>query len=400
MDFDRKSAVSSFYGGRRSSFDALNSELPAPSSHATPSHRARVDSSSSFFNPDAVGAGPAVLPQGAGFAGYNRMSYMDPGRVEPVKGGYDEEEAEPSNAGGREGPGWDIYADFNNAGPRYSTAFRKDTGRSDSSYREIGPSAPRFKDEEPAVGPNGPVEMVTVPTLGPEWKADELYHASKMDRKEEKWQSRKQKWKAWNRNETGLCGSWFTRKFTAWFMFAFLVVLAVVLAITLPRVPAFAFNSSTPLINATGSFAQSIPYEFSRAPANFSFPAFASLELETSSNFVPMTLTRLDGQVFDLNSGMLVGTGSMGKLTLPAKSFIPVQLPLNFTYIASNDSDPTWANWYNACKNTGAVTGGIRPGLQFRIVLQMTILGLIGHPSTSTQVTNAPCPWELPINAA
>lgn len=43
---------------------------------------------------------------------------MDAGRVEPVKGGYEDEEAHRENEGG-----WDVFADFNNAGPRYSTAF-------------------------------------------------------------------------------------------------------------------------------------------------------------------------------------------------------------------------------------------------------------------------------------
>ena len=123
MDYDRRSAVSSFYGGRRSSVDALNRDYAAP----PPSdQRARRDSSSSFFNPD--GTGP--LPRGAApsrmhSAGYNRMSYLDAGREEPVKGGNDE--AEGPNEGG-----WDVYADFNNAGPRYSHAFG--LGQSEPTY--------------------------------------------------------------------------------------------------------------------------------------------------------------------------------------------------------------------------------------------------------------------------
>ena len=51
-------------------------------------------------------------------AGYNSGSYHNAGRAEPVKGGYDEEET----LGLRDEP-FDIYADFNNAGPRYSNAF-------------------------------------------------------------------------------------------------------------------------------------------------------------------------------------------------------------------------------------------------------------------------------------
>lgn len=36
-----------------------------------------------------------------------------------MKGGRDEEEAQND--------AWDVYADFNNAGPRYSTAFGQNT---------------------------------------------------------------------------------------------------------------------------------------------------------------------------------------------------------------------------------------------------------------------------------
>jgi hypothetical protein len=109
MDYDRRSAVSSFYGGRRSSVDALNREYAAPPSS---NPRARCDSSSSGFNPNGT------LPRGAARAhgaGYNRMSYSDAGREEPVKGGNDEVKRPNED-------GWDIYADFNNAGPRYSHA--------------------------------------------------------------------------------------------------------------------------------------------------------------------------------------------------------------------------------------------------------------------------------------
>ena len=116
MEYDRKSAVSSFYGGRRSSVDALNRDYTAPA--PTSDHRSRRDSASSFFNPAAT----ANLPRGAAepvhvqSAGYNRMSFFDAGREEPVKGGHDE--YEQPNEGG-----WDVYADFNNEGPRYSHAF-------------------------------------------------------------------------------------------------------------------------------------------------------------------------------------------------------------------------------------------------------------------------------------
>lgn len=194
---DRRSNVSSFYGGRKSSLDALNANgqdlrSAAPHAQGSPSGvlargassvdrpgataphsarsvasqqaqeqaqeqereqeqdqaRARRDSASSFFDPRRMShAGGEMLAQSAG---YNRASFFDVGIEAPVKGGRDEEEGGRGVLGGRGGRGalggrggvaggafgaavpaaaadpndaWDVYADFNNAGPRYSTAF-------------------------------------------------------------------------------------------------------------------------------------------------------------------------------------------------------------------------------------------------------------------------------------
>jgi hypothetical protein len=115
MDSDRKSVVSSFYGGRRSSVDALNRDYAAPQ-HLTPEPAVTLPPLFSILQ--ATGALPrgATPPTHTNGAGYNRMSYFDAGREEPVKGGYDE--VEQPNEGG-----WDVFADFNNTGPRYSHAF-------------------------------------------------------------------------------------------------------------------------------------------------------------------------------------------------------------------------------------------------------------------------------------
>lgn len=79
-----------------------------------------------------------------------------------------------------------------------------------------------MKIENPPDG-SGPVEMVTVPALGPEWKAEELGVNRKRAIREEKSERRAQKWKEWRRGERGLCGRYFTRKFLAWFLFALCV---------------------------------------------------------------------------------------------------------------------------------------------------------------------------------
>ena len=120
-----------------------------------------------------------------------------------------------------------------------------------------------------------------------------------------------------------------------------LLSVALVIAFTLPRVPAFAFNVDTPLVNATGSWATAVATGFAPSVANFSFPAFASLQADTNSNFLPVKFTSLHATVFDLETNRQVGTGNFGKFTLPAKAFPDISLPLNFTYAVSNSSDQT-----------------------------------------------------------
>ena len=63
------------------------------------------------------------------------------------------------------------------------------------------------------------VEMVTVPALGPEWKASELHEMSRSGKKERNTEARNQKWKDWKRGNRGLCGRWFTWRFTVFFVF-------------------------------------------------------------------------------------------------------------------------------------------------------------------------------------
>jgi hypothetical protein len=206
-----------------------------------------------------------------------------------------------------------------------------------------------------------PVEMVTVPALGAEWGKDELKSMTKKGRKEQKSEGFGRKWRAFNRGQYGLFGSkWLTRRtvvFTIFatcamyvFFFPFLRMrmphtaspfrsIGVTLAFVIPRVPNFAINGSNPLTSATGWFNQSITAQFSRAPANFTFPANIQLQVDTTSNFLPIVFKRLDAQVYDLDSFRLVGTGHMNRTKLPAKKFVDIQMPLNFSYLATNDSD-------------------------------------------------------------
>ncbi|KAF8073510.1 hypothetical protein FPV67DRAFT_749799 [Lyophyllum atratum] len=381
MDYDRKSNVSSFYGGRKSSLDALNSDFPPTS----PPGRPR-DDASSFFNPEQAPrtSTDPLNDGGKGTAGYNRGSFFHAGREEPLKGGRDEEEANHVGEGI-----WDVYSDFNNTGPRYSTTF----GQTEKGYHQLPPSTPN-KEEDGSAAVN-PVEMVTVPALGPEWGRAELREMTKAGRKERKAESRHEKFKAWNRGERGICGKYFSRKTLVFVLFGICAVAAIILGFTIPRVPAFSFNDKTPVVAATGAWNASIPTYFNRAPANFSFPAFAALQVNTDSNYLPVHFTHLRASVYDLATQRLVGVGGFDKMTLPGRSFPEILLPLNFTYVASNASDQTWANWYNACKSKTLYVEGKRDPLKFRLVLDMGILGLPSEIHAATQISDAACPFEL-----
>lgn len=192
--------------------------------------------------------------------------------------------------------------------------------------------------------------------------------------------------------------------------------IAIILAITIPRVPAIQFSSSGPLSAATGSFNESIPAEFSRFPANFSFAANADVQVDTTSNIIPLTFKSIAAQLWYPTTNMLIAEGSLGKQTLPAKAFPIIHIPLNFSYIAPNDTDSTWVAWYNSCKNGALYTNGVRPGeqlpayvtlsthpavpgLNFELLLQMDIEGLPSTYSASAQAANAACPIQLPINS-
>jgi len=112
MDPNRKSTVSSYYGSRRSG-DVLNNDYSG--------NPARYDSPASYYNQDVGQQRPSteLLNGGTRSAGYNQNSFFDAGRTEPLKGGYDEEDA----LGAKDDGSWNVFADFNNSGPKYSTTF-------------------------------------------------------------------------------------------------------------------------------------------------------------------------------------------------------------------------------------------------------------------------------------
>ncbi|KAL5519775.1 hypothetical protein ACEPAG_1435 [Sanghuangporus baumii] len=405
FDSDRRSAVSSFYGGRgrKSSFDMLASDVNMRSgSPMAPSvSRHDRDDASSFFAADGQRRSQDLLTGQS--AGYNRASYFDVGRTAPVKGINDDEDA--AFLGARPGPGrdeeagWDVYADFNNAGPRYSSAFVK-YDQTDG-YQPLPPeTTPRvhtpvkLEEDTATSSRDGPVELVTVPALGAEWKKSELEAMTKKGRRRRKDSNRMDNFRAWWRDQRGCCGRWGTRKHIAIGAFILCSIIGVILAFTIPRVPAISFNSSSPLLNGTAP----PDFIFSRSPANFSFPAKLDLRVDTGSNFLPLDIHRMTAEISDLDTGQKVGTGNMS-ITLSAKKIHEVQLPLNITYLAINDTDRTWVNWYDACRNAALYTDGKRPGVDMKVQLDLKIAGLIGSRRKTAQITNVACPFELPQNS-
>jgi hypothetical protein len=173
---------------------------------------------------------------------------------------------------------------------------------------------------------------------------------SRSGKKERKTEARSQRWKEWRRGNRGFCGGWFTWRFTVFFVFGLCIATGLLLVFLLPRVPSFGISQDAPLAPATGDWNSSIPTQFSSTPANFSFPAFAQLQLNTGSNFIPLKFTYIGAIVFDLDTSVKVGTGDLYDVTFPAKKFSNLEMPLNFSYVADNRSDITWANWYNGCK--------------------------------------------------
>ncbi|GAB1520683.1 hypothetical protein RhiTH_003771 [Rhizoctonia solani] len=353
-DFDSRSQVSSFYGRPSSqiNMDSMPRQRQQPDTLGTN----RRDSTSSFFRPDEYGAsGLDYDSTNRRGGGYDRASYigLDNPRGDIGAAGKDEE--------------WDVFADFNNQGPRYATPFQQDSG-----YRPIRETAGGSQ-----ASAANQVELVTVPALGAEWKASELHDMTKAGRAEARAEERRRKWREFNRDQRGLIG--------------------ILLAILIPRVPSFGFLGDMPL-NATSDGGNP---QFSRVPANFSFDALVSLQVNTNGQIVlPLHFNNIRATIYEVESARQVASGDLGGYTVPAKTYAELKVPVTFSYEAANTSDVTWTKFYDACKNKSQVTGGKRPSLQLRLVLELSIAGLIGKPTAGTQINDAACPIELAANAA
>lgn len=66
--------------------------------------------------------------------------------------------------------------------------------------------------------------MVTVPALGSEWSKNEMRDMTKAGKSERKMETRLDAWRAWNRGERGICGSYCTRKVCVFVTFGICVL--------------------------------------------------------------------------------------------------------------------------------------------------------------------------------
>ena len=86
-------------------------------------------------------------------------------------------------------------------------------------YRQV----PDSKQDEGA-NTTGPVEMVTVPALGPEWKTSEMQEMTKSAKRQRKREAIQSRLKSWNRDEEGFCGGFLTRKTLVFGLFGVCIV--------------------------------------------------------------------------------------------------------------------------------------------------------------------------------
>ncbi|KZO96888.1 hypothetical protein CALVIDRAFT_563524 [Calocera viscosa TUFC12733] len=367
-----------------------------------PDGRERRDSSSTFFGAGRSSGDYLRSPDAQALgAGYNRQSYyVKPEREEPVRWGGSEVDEEKGYKAEGEGD-VDVYADFNNAGRRLVPLGDAGTGRPAGAaparpQYTSSPFAPPTSALLPGAQEGGPMEYVTVPTLGPDWHADEIREMSRKGRTEIKVAARMRKWRAWVRDEEGVFGKWGRRKSLVWAVFALCCVVGILLAILIPRVPDIQLYGTSPLsapANASSDTA------FFRVPANFSFASTLALQIDTSSQVaLPLQMSSLWATIWDVDTNVAVGNASMGAFSAPAKQYTPIELPLLFQYAAVNASDPTWAAFRNACGYEW--TGTVRPGLNLRLQIFMKIAGLIPTYQSAVSLSSVPCPIVLPQDAA
>ena len=82
---------------------------------------------------------------------------------------------------------------------------------------------------------------------------------SKKAQRQEKIENVATKWKLWRRGETGLCGSYFTRRFTAWFVFGLCAAYVCLLLLQVHSVTPAQYSSRPCVHHSSSTFVQHEP---------------------------------------------------------------------------------------------------------------------------------------------
>ncbi|KAH9030373.1 hypothetical protein EDB85DRAFT_2074321 [Lactarius pseudohatsudake] len=375
MDSDRKSTVSSFYG-RRSSVDALTRDYAAPAQPPRlPEHCQEV-----------------LLFHQHERCRVQRMSFFDAGREEPVRAATTRRHGLTKMAGmfmqtsTTRDPATVMAFGIGNNEARCVIYLSSFHGSHVHAATSSSPTA--FGENGRRVQHSRPVEMVTVPALGASGARTSLMDMTKRGRQGEEKENLGRSGRRSIVENTALFGrKWLTRRTLVFFLFGLSAAIGIVLAFTIPRVPCFNINGRPllcpPLAGSTS------PFRWNSAaspPTSFRVPCHSrSTPARTSYHFV---FKHLDAQLYDLEFVPSRRDGSLEPHQVPSKEILKHTDTLNFTYVATNDSDQTFQ-----------YTGGVRPALRFRLNIDMSIAGLPTKHSTATSVTNAQCPIELPSSA-
>jgi len=117
MEADRRSNLSSFYRGRKDSFEALTSQ---PQQRPPSANQQRPSFSLSQAGHQTQNSRGSYHPTPVDEEGFNPYHPRGSEGRPSIGSGAPLVHSQPEEG---EDPGWDVFNDFNNAGPRYSDAF-------------------------------------------------------------------------------------------------------------------------------------------------------------------------------------------------------------------------------------------------------------------------------------
>ncbi|KAM0751282.1 hypothetical protein T439DRAFT_380271 [Meredithblackwellia eburnea MCA 4105] len=166
--------------------------------------------------------------------------------------------------------------------------------------------------------------------------------------------------------------------------FGLLCALALVLYFVIPRAPGVGW------VKLTSD--DSSPFT-SAAEATFHFNANLSLSVDARATYIPLQISDFDVEVTDVDTGKVIGTGSLSHGTASARDFTTFVVPVYFSGSYVNSSDATYASVASACGPIYPTT--TRTSMSLSVYVSMKVAGLIGKRYGDTSVTDITCPVEF-----